>query len=327
MWGITTILRIRTMVLSRLSKMVQVSVVIPMYNESRYIERCLDSLMKQTMQDFEVILIDDGSTDNSIELAEKYNEKLALTILKQQHGGPGKARNWWATMAKGEILVFVDADMAFDEKYLEELTKPIVNGSEVGTAHGREYVANKNHWLARAYGMIRLAYNEHTPRGGVFRAIKKDVFLSNAGYDNSRYAFEDDMASKVGQALYVPTAICYHNNPESISEIFSHEVRIGESLIAKGMLKEYLRKYRLYLVTFLLTALVIILWSSLLSIPFRKLLLAILCVLIFLIMVVSIKRAMKERYRSHLRAVPIVMVTRWVGYIRWMIRYGLGIKK
>lgn len=118
------------------------------------------------------------------------------------------------------------------------------------------------------------------------------------------------MASKVGQALYVPTAICYHNNPESIDEIFGHEVRIGESLIAKGMLKEYLKKYSLYVISFLLIALVVILWSTLLSIPFRKLLVAIVCVLIFLIMIVSLKRAVTERYRSHSWAVPVVLVTR-----------------
>ena len=64
-----------------------------MYNESRYIGRCLDSLMAQTMQDFEVILIDDGSTDRSVAIANEYTSKLGLRVLEQQHGGPGKARN------------------------------------------------------------------------------------------------------------------------------------------------------------------------------------------------------------------------------------------
>ena len=77
-------------------------------------------------------------------------------------------------------MVFVDADMAFDEKYLEELVKPIQEGTEVGTAHGWEYVANDDHPLASAYGIIRLAYNENAPRGGVFRAIRKSVFLEHA---------------------------------------------------------------------------------------------------------------------------------------------------
>jgi glycosyltransferase involved in cell wall biosynthesis len=58
-----------------------VSIIIPMRNESRYIARCLDSLNNQTYKDFEIILIDDGSTDNTIEIASKYDAK----ILKQQH--------------------------------------------------------------------------------------------------------------------------------------------------------------------------------------------------------------------------------------------------
>lgn len=64
-----------------------------MYNEERYIARCLDSLLEQTEKDFEVILIDDGSKDSSIAIAEDYKHRLDLTILQQQHGGPGRARN------------------------------------------------------------------------------------------------------------------------------------------------------------------------------------------------------------------------------------------
>lgn len=292
-----------------------------MYNEERYIWRCLDSLIAQTRKDFEVILIDDGSSDKSIAIASAYKEKMDLTILEQQHGWPGKARNWWATLAKWSILVFVDADMAFDEAYLEELVKPIESWEEKWTAHGREYIANEEHPIARAYGIIRLAYNEKEPRGGVFRAIKKDIFLSNAWYDNSRYAFEDDMAQKIGQALYVPTAICYHNNPEDFHEIFAHEVWIGESLIAKWMLVEYLKKYSLYLITFVFGVIVVSLWATAIGISIGTLLLGIVCMLVFLIVLVSIKRALLERYVSHLLYVPLVLVTRWAGYIRWMGRY------
>lgn len=292
-----------------------------MYNEERYIGRCLDSLLDQSWKDFEVILIDDGSTDRTKEIAAWYADKLDLLILEQQHGGPGKARNRWATLAKGDILVFVDADMSFDEKYLEELTASIRSGEEVWTAHGREYIANEDHPLARAYGIIRLAYHEDEPRGWVFRAIKKDVFLNNSWYDNNRYAFEDDMGDKIGKALYVPTAICYHNNPERLEEIFSHEVWIGESLVAKWKLREYIKKYKLYLMAFVLMAFIVILWTIWLNIPFSKLVLAIVCVLIFLILLVSLKRAIRERYLSHLIYIPMVMVTRWAGYIWWIGRY------
>jgi len=64
-----------------------------MYNERRYIGRCLDSLKKQTYQNFELILIDDGSKDNTVEIAKQYHKNFDLIILQQKNSGPGKARN------------------------------------------------------------------------------------------------------------------------------------------------------------------------------------------------------------------------------------------
>lgn len=134
--------------------MPQTSIIIPMYNEERYITRCLESLTKQTYQDFEIILIDDGSTDKTIEKASTYRVK----ILKQKHGGPGKARNWGAQVATGDIFVFIDADMYFDIRYLEELIKPIQEGREIGTSHGTELIGNPENKLARAWSINRIPH-------------------------------------------------------------------------------------------------------------------------------------------------------------------------
>jgi glycosyltransferase involved in cell wall biosynthesis len=72
-------------------------------------------------------MIDDGSVDATVAIVQSYQCTFThLTILHQEHGGPGKARNWGASIAQGDILVFVDADMMFDQYYLEELIKPII---------------------------------------------------------------------------------------------------------------------------------------------------------------------------------------------------------
>ncbi|MBR4152134.1 MAG: glycosyltransferase family 2 protein [Selenomonadaceae bacterium] len=101
-----------------------ISVVIPMYNAEKYIARCLDSILNQTFTDFEVIIVDDCSTDNSVEIAKSYSEKfggrLSLTKTKKNSGGGGYVpRNIGLKISRGEYIYFVDADDFIVETALE----------------------------------------------------------------------------------------------------------------------------------------------------------------------------------------------------------------
>ena len=103
-----------------------VSVVIPMYNAEKYIDECLSSLLVQTFQDFEVIVVDDCSTDSSCEIVEKYIPKfggrLQLTRLEENSGGGGYVpRNVGLTLARGEYIFFVDSDDFILETAIETL--------------------------------------------------------------------------------------------------------------------------------------------------------------------------------------------------------------
>src|SRR5437773_1824433 len=95
-----------------------VTVIIPVYNEERAIEACLTSLLKQQDIAMEVIIVDDGSIDSS-KLKIKSQKSLfesahrRFLLLEETHQGPGRARNVAAAEARGNILVFVDADMTF----------------------------------------------------------------------------------------------------------------------------------------------------------------------------------------------------------------------
>jgi glycosyltransferase involved in cell wall biosynthesis len=99
-----------------------VSIIVAVFNEEKYLNRCLQSLKNQSYKDIEIIIVDDGSTDKSRNIIKQYNVKY----LSISHSGPGVARNKGAQAAKGEILVFVDADMYYDKEYIKELVKPIV---------------------------------------------------------------------------------------------------------------------------------------------------------------------------------------------------------
>ena len=109
-------------------KNISVSVIIPMYNAEKYIAECLDSLYKQTLKNFEIILVNDCSTDNSVAIVEKYMkrggpEQFSLMQTSRQSGCPGIPRNIALEHAKGEYIYFMDSDDFLDKDVLETFYK------------------------------------------------------------------------------------------------------------------------------------------------------------------------------------------------------------
>lgn len=95
-----------------------ISVVIPLYNKADMIERTLRSILKQSFSDFEIIIADDGSTDNSLEIVSKIRD-LRIKIFKQENQGVSAARNFGIKMASYDLIAFIDADDEWDADYLE----------------------------------------------------------------------------------------------------------------------------------------------------------------------------------------------------------------
>ena len=92
--------------------MPKVSVIIPVYNASKYLNKCISSIVNQTMEDIEILAINDGSTDNSLEILEKLQSqyKNKLKVFDKENGGAGSARNIGIDNSNGEFIKFVDAD-------------------------------------------------------------------------------------------------------------------------------------------------------------------------------------------------------------------------
>ena len=89
--------------------MPKISVVIPVYNTSKYLRQCLDSLISQTLQDFEVICVNDGSKDNSLEILNEYAQKDSrFIVIDKENEGQGVARNLAIQKAQGEFLLCLD---------------------------------------------------------------------------------------------------------------------------------------------------------------------------------------------------------------------------
>ena len=105
--------------------MPKVSVIIPVYNAQKYLERCLNSIVNQTLTEIEILLIDDCSTDKSVEIIQEYSkkDKRIKLIKSRENQGAAAARNKGLDIAKGEYIGFIDADDYIDLNYYEELYK------------------------------------------------------------------------------------------------------------------------------------------------------------------------------------------------------------
>lgn len=202
----------------------KVSVIVPTYNEENVIEKCLESLSKQTHKDMEVIVVDDGSTDNTVNRLSNYR----INLLRQKHKGAAAARNLGAKQAKGEILVFVDADMTFDEDFVKNLIKPIVAGKAIGTFSKEEYVANSEKVWAKCWNINRglptnkMHRRDYPDTQEVFRAILRAEFEKAGGFDE-KAGYTDDwsLSERLGVlAVSALAAVFYHKNPETLKEVF-----------------------------------------------------------------------------------------------------------
>ncbi len=309
-----------------MKKIPKISIIIPMYNEQRYIARCLDSLKKQSYQDFEIILIDDGSKDNTVKIAEWYKKDFDLTTLQQKNSGPGKARNRWAKEAKWDIIVLVDADMYFDKNFIKNLIEPILEWKEIGTAHGVEKVGNSENIRAKTRCLNRIP--NPPKRSGVYRAILRINFLESWWFDSSKWYFDDNLShiNNGKWALTMMNAICYHNNPESLKEVFKHSIRVGKSLAQTNELWKYLKKYIKALIWFIIALGIVISLGIYFSINIMYFIYITVALLIIALEIQASKRIKQEKERRYLRSFPLLSITRWLGYINGMIRY-LFIKK
>jgi len=104
--------------------MKKVSIIVPVYNVEQYLEKCLDSLVNQTLKDIEIIVVNDGSPDNSQEIIDKYAKKYSIIkAYKKINGGLSDARNYGIEKASGEYLAFIDSDDYIKDDMIEKMWK------------------------------------------------------------------------------------------------------------------------------------------------------------------------------------------------------------
>lgn len=126
----------------------KVSIIIPVYNVEKYLERCIDSILNNTYNNFEIILINDGSKDNSQEILERYYDKYPdkIIIKQQENQGPAQARNVGLEIATGEYIMFVDSDDFVQKDYIENYIK-VLKEDDYDVVLGGYYKSDDNKTL------------------------------------------------------------------------------------------------------------------------------------------------------------------------------------
>ena len=122
----------------------KISIIIPIYNTAKYLPKCLDSIINQTYQNIEIILVNDGSTDNSSKIIQEYAKKdQRIIIINQKNSGQSAARNTGLKQASGEFISFIDSDDTVDKTFIEELLSPYLQTHNISlSVCGLRY-----HWL------------------------------------------------------------------------------------------------------------------------------------------------------------------------------------
>jgi len=195
--------------------MLKVSIIIATKNEEKNIGRCLESLISQSYKNLEIILIDFGSYDNTIEIAKKYTG-LVLNIkeyvdLSKVKNFRGAQINFGGSVSKGEMLFFPDADMTFDKDLIHE----IVNQSNYFDAfYIPEKIIGKG-YFGKIRNFERSFYNETSI--DAIRAIKKEYFFKVGGFDTYNVYFGPDdwdftkMLKETNCKSYITKNFLYHH--------------------------------------------------------------------------------------------------------------------
>ena len=168
-----------------------ISVIIPLYNQEKNIKNCLDSLLSQTIKDWEVIIVNDGSTDNGFLEAKKFIPKFEelnvhYKILEQPNGGAPSARNYGWRESQGEYLFFCDADTVLEKDCLEKMLEALMKNPASSYAYSSFYFGKKI-FKAPIFSPEKL---RQMPYICTMSLIRRENFPKN-GWDESIKKFQD----------------------------------------------------------------------------------------------------------------------------------------
>ena len=201
------------------------SIIVPVYNRPDEVDELLDSLTKQKEKDFEVVIVEDGSSVPCKDVCEKYNGKLDIHYYNKENSGPGQSRNYGAERAKGDYLLILDSDVVVPEGYLAAITDEL--SREPADAFGgpdRAHSSFTPTQKAISYSMTSF-FTTGGIRGGKKKldkfyprsfnmGIRREVYNKLGGFSKMRFGEDIDFSIRIFKAGYkcrlFPGAWVYH---------------------------------------------------------------------------------------------------------------------
>ena len=218
-----------------------ISVIVPVYNTEKYINRCIDSIIKQTYNNIEIILVDDGSTDESLKICREYaNKDNRIKVLHQENSGVSSARNQGINIMKGEYFICIDSDDWIEPNMIENLHNDIkkynadisICNFYINTESGEQNIKNElkkeELILTDIKEMYENLFNEKMFGGYLWNKLIKTSIVKNDKEKilfNEKIAIEEDVLFLI-DVLKKCNKICY-----SSSEVLYHYFQRNSSAV------------------------------------------------------------------------------------------------
>lgn len=198
------------------------SVIVTTYNRSALLKRALDSLIAQTETDWEAIIIDDGSTDNTASLIKSYLENDSrIKYIYQKNAGYAMSKNTGIFLAKGKFVTFLDSDDEYLPMHLAERKLILMNNPKIDFLHGGVKVIGSQ-YVPDRFDYAKMVPLSECEIGGTF-FIKREVAISFNGFKKMRLGSDGEFFDRINSAgvsimkIQIPTYIYHRENADSIT--------------------------------------------------------------------------------------------------------------